>query len=501
MSVLERQRYALEDLDRLEGAIADRFLSAPRSHRERISRDHEVAQFLDRVQQQSQLVLDYVADNDALRAHEVEVVHGTANTTAFDEFYKRIRSIRDFHRRHPDEKVENLEESYRKRRRVDDDGVIIADPVDSMFTSEEALGQYMDLIAFHERYLNLKNIKRVPYAQYLDIFFTFDQIAKTSKDDDYLRYLTDLAGYLQSFLERTQPLDDPEGISSKIASDAAAKWGEITTKLQAENGASGNPLYCKACDRTFEKQTVYDGHLNGKKHKKNAELLLSKDASNAEDIATPASAHNKQRSIFITEYTVTSLTKLLDKERAGTKTNVERRSTLTLRERQLELEALEREELGDGTSGGAGGANDDDDAADGKAGSGDDDDEKVYNPLKLPIGWDGKPIPFWLWKLHGLGVEYTCEICGNFVYMGRKAFDKHFGEARHMHGLRCLGIQNSALFREITSIQDALTLWDKIKRERRAQESVREQAVEVEDDEGNVMSEKVYNDLKKQGLI
>jgi splicing factor 3A subunit 3 len=53
-------------------------------------------------------------------------------------------------------------------------------------------------------------------------------------------------------------------------------------------------------------------------------------------------------------------------------------------------------------------------------------EEKIYNPLKLPLGWDGKPIPFWLYKLHGLGVEYGCEICGNFVYMGRKAFDKHF---------------------------------------------------------------------------
>ncbi len=26
----------------------------------------------------------------------------------------------------------------------------------------------------------------------------------------------------------------------------------------------------------------------------------------------------------------------------------------------------------------------------------------MYNPLKLPLGWDGKPIPYWLYKLHGL---------------------------------------------------------------------------------------------------
>lgn len=26
------------------------------------------------------------------------------------------------------------------------------------------------------------------------------------------------------------------------------------------------------------------------------------------------------------------------------------------------------------------------------------------NPKNVPIGWDGKPIPYWLYKLHGLGV-------------------------------------------------------------------------------------------------
>jgi splicing factor 3A subunit 3 len=33
----------------------------------------------------------------------------------------------------------------------------------------------------------------------------------------------------------------------------------------------------------------------------------------------------------------------------------------------------------------------------------DDDEQQIYNPLKLPMGWDGKPIPYWLYKLHGLG--------------------------------------------------------------------------------------------------
>jgi hypothetical protein len=45
-------------------------------------------------------------------------------------------------------------------------------------------------------------------------------------------------------------------------------------------------------------------------------------------------------------------------------------------------------------------------------------EEYIYNPLKLPLGWDGKPIPYWLYKLHGLNQEFKCEICGNYRWAG-----------------------------------------------------------------------------------
>ena len=42
-------------------------------------------------------------------------------------------------------------------------------------------------------------------------------------------------------------------------------------------------------------------------------------------------------------------------------------------------------------------------------------DDIIYNPKNLPLGWDGKPIPYWLYKLHGLNIDYKCQICGNQV--------------------------------------------------------------------------------------
>ena len=83
----------------------------------------------------------------------------------------------------------------------------------------------------------------------------------------------------------------------------------------------------------------------------------------------------------------------------------------------------------------------------------------------MPLGWDGKPIPYWLYKLHGLGIEFKCEICGNYSYWGRRAFERHFNEFRHINALKCLGIPNLPHFKDITSIKDAEALYWKLLKE------------------------------------
>lgn len=92
----------------------------------------------------------------------------------------------------------------------------------------------------------------------------------------------------------------------------------------------------------------------------------------------------------------------------------------------------------------------------------DEEDDFIYNPLKLPLGWDGKPIPYWLYKLHGLNQEFECEICGGATYWGRRAFERHFREYRHQAGMRLLGIPNTKNFYEITKVADAQKLWKNI---------------------------------------
>ena len=125
------------------------------------------------------------------------------------------------------------------------------------------------------------------------------------------------------------------------------------------------------------------------------------------------------------------------------------------------------------------------------------DEEKgiIYNPKNLPLGWDGRPIPYWLYKLHGLNINYNCEICGNYT------FQRHFAEWRHAHGMRCLGIPNTAHFANVTQIEDAVSFWAKLKLQKASERWQPDTEEEYEDSSGNVVNKKTYEDLKRQGLL
>jgi len=127
-------------------------------------------------------------------------------------------------------------------------------------------------------------------------------------------------------------------------------------------------------------------------------------------------------------------------------------------------------------------------------------DDTLYNPKNLPLDWDGKPIPYWLYKLHGLNIAYECEICGNHKYRGLKVYQKHFAEWRHAHGMRCLNIPNTAHFVGVTKIKDAQNLWNQLKAQKSAERFNPDTEEEFEDQLGNVLNKKTFDDLRRQGL-
>lgn len=410
--------------------------------------------------------------------------------------------------------MENLERAYKRRAVESAVGVVDGVDIDSMFTGEEFNGRFLDMTQNHTGYLNLPGVKRITYLQYLGMFDKFDGFTKNQKiNDQYFQYLNGISDYLETFLRRTRPLSNPDSIIADLDKEFDKAWegGKITV-FPAPKSATAGPqqeathtedsgVYCDVCVKQFGNQKAYDNHLPGRKHKK--ALALREELENANgngESITPDAGDKpkfgisalklKERAIGHREFRIKKLAETLSKEREDTKVNVERKQSLTERERQMELEALLRESNADPSTVAQGV---DDEESDG--------DDKIYNPLKLPLAWDGKPIPYWLYKLHGLGVEFPCEICGNFVYMGRRAFDKHFNEWRHTHGLRCLGITNTTLFREITKIEEAVKLWEKIQTDKKKEKQTQESVTEMEDEEGNVLPYQVWLDLKKQGLL
>ncbi|KAI9850605.1 MAG: hypothetical protein M1838_005390 [Thelocarpon superellum] len=508
--LLEEQRFLHEDLERLEQGISDRVADDPRQLRDRLSRDHQISGFLTRIQDQSKRLLEIYNDTDGVRRQEIQAI---STGDPFDEFYKQLDEIKDFHRRYPNEPVENLERAYRKK--VPGDSDLAAAEIDNMFTGEEAYGRFLDLTTLHEDYLNLAGVKRLTYLQYLDTFdiFTPPQcpIRRTDKTtDQYFNYVGALATYLEGFLRRTRPLEALDKLFASIDTDFVAAWDanevpgwgdDSTSQGQAERKAmdeSGDGIWCADCEKAFQNENVYRNHLSGKKHLRAVEAraagkcpangAANGGTSGASAGKAKAQLRLKERAVAEREYRVRRMAGAMQQQKSDTRVNVERKQGMTERERQMELDTLFAESTEPTAPGG-------EDESDSEG------DEKIYNPLKLPLAWDGKPIPYWLYKLHGLGVELTCEICGNFVYMGRRAFDKHFNEARHIYGLKCLGITNTTLFREITQIEDALKLWDKIQRDQKKEKSSTENVVQMEDADGNVMPEKVYYDLQKQGLL
>lgn len=496
--LLDEQRQIHEELERLEDAVAERLLEDPPHIRGRLARDHEIARFLEQLETQSSRLLEIYEDVDGKKEEEVRnLTHGDP----IESFMKEIGNIKSFHARYPNEPVENLEKAYKKRSPEDHAQSIAA--IDAMFTGEEGFGRFFDLTTLHEQYLNLpvhQHARRLTYLQYLDLFDVFTERQGSArrdltKSEPYFQYLKALQEYLESFMRRTKPLENLDKLFASFdkefeeawKNDQIPGWQKTAPASAPTNGdASGEGIWCAACQKGFAKETVFEAHLTGKKHKKAVEASQNSTAPAQTNGATSDIQRFKERAVAEREFKIKKLAAAMQTERGDTKVNVERKQGMTERERQQELEQLYSEQPAEGTK-------DEDEDSDGE--------DKIHNPLKLPLAWDGKPIPYWLYKLHGLGVEFPCEICGNFVYMGRRAFDKHFNEPLHIHGLKCLGITNTSLFREITSIQEAEQLWKKIQKDKKREKTAVENVVEMEDTEGNVMPEKVYRDLAAAGML
>ncbi|KAI8805888.1 hypothetical protein BJ742DRAFT_818551 [Cladochytrium replicatum] len=495
-SILELQRQAHEEIERLEQAIVKELMQKTKTVRRNFIFETNVIA----IQEKSRYLLEVYKDDDGMRKSELSTLLSGSDVSEYSqsEFYERLKAVKDHHRRHPNEVVEPMDLQFTNRDLSRDE-----EAVENLFTGEENLGKFLDLHVHFEQYVNLKGVKELyyqkdkskrintGYIEYVSEFSRFDRVPKeTRTSSEYSTYLRGLEEYLERFVARCQPLFNMIEFKERVSKTFEQTWGSGKVsgwEYEPDSDKSLSKLYCIPCQKQFAKDSVFAAHLDGKKHKKAQEVLdksgVKLSASLVEQAKHAAVKEERDRTwkpIARMEYFIGEYYAMLISVRDDTVANVERKQAITDTERTKFAEEAEEIEVSESES---------------------EDEDKIYNPLKLPLGWDGKPIPYWLYKLHGLGVEYPCEICGNYVYAGRKAFDRHFQEWRHAHGMRCLGIPNTRHFQDITLIEDAFALWEKLKVQTKTESFRPDTMEEYEDKEGNVFNKKTYEDLKRQGLL
>jgi splicing factor 3A subunit 3 len=421
------------------------------------------------------------------------------------EFYKRLKDIRAYYDRLPGEQAVPLSVEFAEflSSREDPDQQNLID-----FSDEEGYGRFLDMNECFQLFCNIKSIPKTNYLSYLSSFDKMYEIPKSVKNtSDYRNYIQSLHDYLYDFLSRIKPLLPLDEILDKYELEqkrqyeigAFPGWPKDTAPSLSHSGAdldltgfsSAEELASLGLDR-LKSALMAKGMKCGGTLEQRAARLWASRGIDAKDLPAELLASSKKSSssstdqeknqaIAMLEARVYKLSELLTDQKAATIENVQRKQALTAGERddsEDEISDMENEN-----------------------GDNDDESEVIYNPKNLPLGWDGKPIPYWLYKLHGLNITYTCEICGNATYRGPKAFQRHFAEWRHAHGMRCLQIPNTAHFANVTSIEDAMKLWNKLKEEKAKAKFQPLAEEEYEDSEGRVVNKKTYEDLKRQGLL
>ncbi|VDN08022.1 unnamed protein product [Thelazia callipaeda] len=422
-NVLEVQRRLHEERDRLIDTMTKEFLHERKSHKEKINGDHRLRRLVDRYHEVTKKLRLLYEDEDKSRKLELRAI---ASPNEFAEFYSRLKSLKDAHRRNPDEIAIPLSLEYQKMNEAIEN-IELAEKDLIEFTDEEGYGRFLDMHVLYDKYINIKGVKRIDYLAFLSDFDHFTDFAISSKkSSNYRGYLNALKEYLISFLARTRPLLDVDEEFENVGFEFDKKWEEGTVPgwnkdqhtvlvdsaahLDLSSFETAADLETLGLDRLKSALIALDLKCGGTLKERAERLFATKGHKLSEmEKAALAKRHDlnqkeqfRLREIARLEAYIQHLSSMLNEERDATKENVERKQA-----RGIGENVEEEEDINDVTD--------------------DEDDDSIpYNPKNLPLGWDGKPIPYWLYKLHGLNISFPCEICGNQVYKGPKAFQRHF---------------------------------------------------------------------------
>ncbi|KAJ0042765.1 hypothetical protein Pint_17711 [Pistacia integerrima] len=536
-TLLEVTRAAHEEVERLERLVVKDLQTEPTSNKGRLFQTHRVRNMIDTITATTEKLVEIYEDKDNARKDEIAALGGqtATGTNVFSAFYDRLKEIREYHRRHPAARVVDANEEY--------ENLLKEEPLIE-FSGEEAFGRFLDLHELFNQYINSKFGEHIEYSAYLDVFSQPLKIPRKMKmTRQYREYMENLLEYLIYFFQRTEPLQDLDRIFSKVEADFEEQWtngmipgwdnedqenGHVPSEhtvidldyystveelmevgpeklkeaLAALGLKSGGTVQQRAERLFLTKVLIYSEMLSSLKvsiiaatillwRSWTRNILLKVHVGQKNGVAAPAQEVGNLKDIALMEAKMQKLCDLLEETIERTKQNVEKKQALTYEEMEAE-----REEITNGCL--------------------------LLNifsrrrhklTLKVMMKSSRFTIPlncqwvgmgnlyligctsFMVWD-RNLSVRY-----GNYSYWGRRAFERHFKEWRHQHGMRCLGIPNTKNFNEITSIEEAKDLWKKIQERQGVNKWRPDLEEEYEDKEGNIYNKKTYTDLQRQGLI
>eukprot|EP01059_Diplonema_ambulator_P001415 TRINITY_DN11195_c0_g1_i1.p1 TRINITY_DN11195_c0_g1~~TRINITY_DN11195_c0_g1_i1.p1 ORF type:complete len:458 (+),score=201.88 TRINITY_DN11195_c0_g1_i1:91-1464(+) len=455
---IEACRQVHEDIERNTEEIVEEITYGTRgSHRQKIIHEHFLNDTINAMREKKRKLIPYY-EEQAKKPQEPLPL-----STVENQFYADLADVREYHRKFP-----RLQYEEPPMNRPDPDRFSIR------FSGEEGFGRYLDmhhlynmfmLLPFNYETSDMKGkagydalvglkVRSIDYYDWVKMCTMFHNLPTKSKNQQYKEYLEAMLKYLADFYSRAQPL----------AMDAAD--------------------VIKEGDENFESRWGSDGVL-GWEHVKPMTIPTDRKLTKKERVWV------FQRSVARLEELVQRFYDMLGDYVQQTLAMLDRKETRSKEELDAEVEREEEEarklyEARFGTT---------------KEVTEKENVVPLQNAKNLPVGYDGAPIPFWLYRLHGLNMKYTCEICRGYTYVGPKAFDKHFQEARHAHGMQCLRIPNTRHFHHVTQINDAIALWKKIKTDALEKQWNADNEQEFEDSEGHVFNKKTRDDMRRQGLM
>ncbi|XP_016105950.1 splicing factor 3A subunit 3-like, partial [Sinocyclocheilus grahami] len=402
-TILEQQRRYHEEKERLMDAETKEMLTKKTTLRDQINSDHRVRAMLDRYMEVSANLRDLYEDKDGMRKDELNAISGP---NEFAEFYNRLKVIKEFHRKHPNEICVPMSVEFEELMKAKDNPSEEAQNLVE-FTDEEGYGRYLDLHDCYLKYINLKGAEKLEYVTYLSTFDQLFDISKDRKNAEYKKYLEMLLEYLQEYTDRVKPLLDQNELYGKILAEFEKKWesgmfpGWPVGLCLRDNINDGGCIFSKHTNvLPFIEVNIYQWH--NKKELASLGLDRLKSALMALGLKCGGTLEERAQRLFSTKgKSLESLDPSLfakNPKAKGPKKDSERNKESAFLEaqiyeyveilgeqRQLTHENVQRKQARTGEE-----RDEADEEQPSESESEDEDNEIIYNPKNLPLGWDGK---------------------------------------------------------------------------------------------------------------